>query len=133
MTGYGQGAARAGTVPLLRRSAGTWRMTARWRSRGRRLCPRRRPWLAAALAEASVAAGSLAAVYASLDADRRHQVAAARALAGRRRRDFEDGLCALDGHLHQDTSFRRFVAERPGLRLPTPAEAAASWPEPEPG
>jgi hypothetical protein len=108
-------------------------MSGRWRQRGRRLCPRRRPWASAAIAELSASLGSLEAAYARLDGDRLQRQATTRALAGRRRRDFEAGLYSLDGHLHADGAFRRFVAERPGLRLPTPAEAAASWPEPEVG
>jgi hypothetical protein len=104
---------------------------ARWRLRGRRLCPRRHPWASATIAELSASLGSLEAAYARGDAGRLEREAVAGALAGRRRRDFEAGLYALDGHLHQDATFRRFVAERPGLRVPTPAEAAASWPEPE--
>lgn len=106
-------------------------MTACWRLRGRRLCPRRRPWASATIADASAELGSLDAVYARADADRLERQADTRALAGRRKRDFDAGLYALDGHLTQDKAFRRFLAERPGLRLPTPAEAAASWPEPE--
>jgi hypothetical protein len=106
-------------------------MTARWRARGRRLCPRWRPWTSAAIAEASAELGSTEAAYSRLDASRLEREAAARALAARRRRDLDDGLSSLDGHLHAAAAFRRFVAERPGLRLPTPAKALASWPEPE--
>jgi hypothetical protein len=108
-------------------------MSARWRSRGRRLCPRRRQWASAALAERSAELGSTAAVYARLDAAQRQHEAELRSIGTRRLRDVEASLADLDGHLHQDTAFRRFIAERPGLRLPTPAEALASWPEPEVG
>ena len=100
----------------------------RWRLRGRRLCPRRRPWFYAAIAELSATLGSLEAAYRQADTGRLQREAAARALAARRKRDFDAGLLALDGHLHRDTAFRRFVAER--LGLPAPAEA---WPEPEVG
>lgn len=103
-------------------------MTARWRLRGRRLCPRRRPWAGATIADLSASLGSLEAAYARLDADRHEHHGVARALAGRRKRDFDAGLYSLDGHLTADAAFRRFVAERPGLRLPTPAEG---WPEPK--
>lgn len=106
-------------------------MSARWRQRGRRLCPRRRPWASAAIAELSASLGSLQAAYGQLDAGRLERQATTRALGARRRRDFDAGLYSLDGHLHQDKAFRAFVAERSGLRLPTPTEAAASWPEPE--
>jgi hypothetical protein len=103
----------------------------RWRARGRRLCPVRRPRWSAALAEASAELGSIEAVYARMNARLAERRAFTRALARRRRRDFDAGLYALDGHLTSDAAFRRFVAERPGLRLPTPEEAAVSWPEPE--
>jgi len=106
-------------------------MSARWRSRGRQLCPRRRPWASAAIAEASAELGTLQAVYAGLDAAQCSTEAARRTAGARRRRDFEAGLYALDGHLHDDSAFRRFIAERPGLRLPMPEEVAASWPEPD--
>jgi hypothetical protein len=106
-------------------------VTGRWRLRGRRLCPRRRQWTSVTIAELSAELGSLEAVEARQAGLRLERQAVTSALAGRRKRDFEAGLYALDGHLHQDAAFRRFIAERPGLGLPTPAEAAASWPEPE--
>jgi hypothetical protein len=102
-----------------------------WRARGRRFCPRRRQWISAGIADASAELGSLKVVYAQLDAGRLEREAVTSALATRRKRDFEAGLYSLDGHLHQDAAFRAFMEERSGLRLPTPAEAAASWPEPE--
>jgi hypothetical protein len=104
-----------------------------WRLRGRRLCPHRRPWPAATIAELSAALGSLKAAYAQLDTGRRQRQSATRALDSRRKRDFDAGLYALDGHLTQDKAFRRFIVEGRGRpdRLPTPEEYAASWPEPE--
>jgi hypothetical protein len=71
--------------------------------------------------------------YQLLDERQRQYEDAVKALGARRRRDLDAGLYALDGHLTSDAAFRRFLAERPGLRLPTPEAAAASWPEPEVG
>lgn len=112
---------------MLARAVGRLGVTARWRSRGRRLCPRRRPWASAAIAEASAELDSLAAIYDRLDGVQHQHEVELRSACCRRRRDFEVGLYSLDGHLAADAAFRAFVAERTGLRLPTPEEAAASW------
>jgi hypothetical protein len=99
-------------------------MSARRRVRYRPPAPRRRPAWCATIAEQSAKLGSLAAVFAQLDADRAAKVA----LAGARYRAARDAVAAVAWRAVEHKRYRAWHATP--LQVPDWVDGMG-WPEPD--